>query len=117
MAGSVTIQGLLPGVASGTEYIGPFTIPANSAGNFEVQTVQPSFANAFSIQTLSWATMLVINPGSVNTQTLALVGGLMANTGFALSPTNVTLLALTGATEIWFLPGGAFVNPITFITA
>jgi hypothetical protein len=91
MPGSVTIQGLLPGTTSGTQYVGPFTIVPNTAGNYEsIEVVLASGNNV--IGPPSWSTFCIINPLATNTEALTLKG-VTGDTGVAISPNSPCLLS------------------------
>jgi hypothetical protein len=89
MSGSVTIQGLLSGTTSGTQYVGPLTITANTSGNYESIPVALS-TGSNTITVPSWAVFCIIIPSTTNTQALTF-GGL------SLSLTSPNLFSLNGS--------------------
>lgn len=96
MAGSVTIQGQLPGTTSGTQYIN-LTIPANAGGNFESQEINlASGANTITIP--PWAFMVIIIPNSNNTVPLTLQG-VSGDTGIDIDFNGPTLLNMPSGTR------------------
>lgn len=99
MAGSVTIQGLLPGTTSGTQYVGPFTLVPDVNGNFEASPLAlVSGSNNFSVPT--WATAIIIIPPTTNTHPLNLTGAATATAEISLSATQPSILSLLiGATS------------------
>jgi hypothetical protein len=101
MAGSVTIQGLLTGTTSGTQYVGPFTLASNAAGNYAVTEVTlASGANTITVP--SWAEFAVINLPSTNAVVITLKG-VTGDTGIVIDPNGVTLLDLNAGSVASFV--------------
>ncbi len=94
-SGSMTIGGVLPGTTAGTQYIGPYTLTPNGAGNFAVTEVTlVSGANTITVP--SWALICLIVPPITNTEGLVLKG-VTGDTGVAISETLPSLLSFTTA--------------------
>jgi hypothetical protein len=90
MAGSVTIQGLLTGTTSGTQYVGPFVLVPNAAGNYATTEVTlASGANTITVP--SWAAFAIIIPPTANAVALTLKG-VTGDTGILIDLTSPSLL-------------------------
>lgn len=108
MAGSITIQGLLPGTNAGTIYVGPLTLPANASGLYQETNVSIPSAETFNIGFQSWAVGFILLPPPTSAVTLAL-GGAGGGTPFPISPNLPFMLSLAPGTpgEITLTSGGA----------
>jgi hypothetical protein len=115
MAGSVTLQGLLTGTTAGTQYIGPYTLTPNAAGNFAVtELTLASGANTIAVPT--WAEFCVIVPPPTNAVALTLKG-VTGDTGIPLSLTVPSELAFPATPPASFVVTAASLTtaPTTFI--
>jgi hypothetical protein len=117
MAGSITIAGLLTGISSGTQYVGPFTLPANALGNYFSTEITPAGTGVFTIVIFSWVETLIVVPPIANAIALSFLGGAPGNTGYNISPNTPSLFSFpaTAQQDIYFQAASAFSAPITYI--
>jgi hypothetical protein len=112
---ALTIQGLFTGTTSGTQYVGPFTLVPNTAGNFEVLETLLTGGNT-PITVPTWSVFAVIVPPSTNSTTILFkaVGG---DTGFFISPSTPSVISYTaGANGFIYLDAASSIaSPVTII--
>lgn len=89
MAGTITIQGLIPGTLAGTQYVGPFTLTVNGTNFAITELILASGANTIPIPT--WAFIAIIVPPVANAVSLTLKGA-SGDTGIIIDQAQPTLL-------------------------
>ena len=116
MAGSITIQGLLTGTTSGTQYVGPYTLVPNAAGNFAVtEVILVAGNNTIAVPT--WATVCLIVPPTANVLTTMTLKGATGDTGtpLSLSAPSVISFPVTPPADLIITAAGSASPPTTFV--
>jgi hypothetical protein len=91
-ANIVTVGGVVQ-TNIGTQYVGPFVLVPNTAGEFAVTQINLNSGDNF-IAIPTWAAFMVINPPSANTTAL-LFKATGSDQGFQIDPAQVCELAFS----------------------